>query len=265
MLVTIPLVACAMYGFFTIIRSARELAAARAEVVRLAAENERTRIARDLHDVLGHSLTTITVKSALAARLVGARPASAPCRRSHDVEDAQPQHAGRRARRRGRLPRRHPRRRAGHGPPGAALRGHRRPPARRDRRGARRAARAVRLGGPRGRDQRGAPRPGDDVHDHARRRRGCRSTTTGTAAAGRARPRPARAPGCSGCGERVHAAGGTVDERPVPGRVDAAHRRPRASPPRRASSRRRRPHPARGDATRSTAARRGRARRRAAR
>ncbi len=74
MLVTLPLVACAMYGFFTIIRSARELASARAEVVRLAAENERTRIARDLHDVLGHSLTTITVKSALARRLVGSRP-----------------------------------------------------------------------------------------------------------------------------------------------------------------------------------------------
>ncbi|MFT3851163.1 MAG: sensor histidine kinase [Ilumatobacteraceae bacterium] len=74
MLVTIPLVASAMYGFFTIIRSARELAAARAEVVRLAAENERTRIARDLHDVLGHSLTTITVKSALAARLVERDP-----------------------------------------------------------------------------------------------------------------------------------------------------------------------------------------------
>src|SRR5689334_14073774 len=39
MAVTLPLVAFAMFGFFTIIRSARELAAARAEVVRLAAEN----------------------------------------------------------------------------------------------------------------------------------------------------------------------------------------------------------------------------------
>jgi len=77
MLVTLPLVAGAMYGFFTIIRSARELAAARAEVVRLAAENERTRIARDLHDVLGHSLTTITVKSALAARLIERDPGRA--------------------------------------------------------------------------------------------------------------------------------------------------------------------------------------------
>ena len=85
MLVTIPLVACAMYGFFTIIRSARELAAARAEVVRLAAENERTRIARDVHDVLGHSLTTITVKSALAARLVGRDPQRA-VQEMNDVE-----------------------------------------------------------------------------------------------------------------------------------------------------------------------------------
>src|SRR6266511_2429671 len=46
-----------------------ELAAARAEVARLAAENERTRIARDLHDLLGQSLTAITVKAGLARRL----------------------------------------------------------------------------------------------------------------------------------------------------------------------------------------------------
>ncbi|MEO5901143.1 MAG: sensor histidine kinase [Ilumatobacteraceae bacterium] len=77
MLVTLPMVAIAMYGFFTVIRSARELAAARAEVVRLAAENERSRIARDLHDLLGHSLTTITVKAALAKRLAQRDPARA--------------------------------------------------------------------------------------------------------------------------------------------------------------------------------------------
>jgi two-component system sensor histidine kinase DesK len=66
---TVFLVAFAMFGFFMIIRSNVELHAARTEVARLAAENERTRIARDLHDLLGHSLTTITVKAGLARRL----------------------------------------------------------------------------------------------------------------------------------------------------------------------------------------------------
>ncbi|MBO0869255.1 MAG: sensor histidine kinase, partial [Micromonosporaceae bacterium] len=67
--ITIPLVAMAMFGFFEIIKANQALAAARAEVARLAAENERTRIARDLHDLLGQSLTTITVKAGLARRL----------------------------------------------------------------------------------------------------------------------------------------------------------------------------------------------------
>ena len=63
------LVSIAMMGFFKIIQSNIALAAARAEVARLAAENERSRIARDLHDLLGHSLTTITIKAGLARRL----------------------------------------------------------------------------------------------------------------------------------------------------------------------------------------------------
>jgi two-component system sensor histidine kinase DesK len=65
----VVLVALAMYGFFRVVQSNIALAAARAEVARLAAENERSRIARDLHDLLGHSLTTITVKAGLARRL----------------------------------------------------------------------------------------------------------------------------------------------------------------------------------------------------
>lgn len=40
----------------------------------LAVERERTRLARDLHDILGHSLTVITVKAELAGRLVDADP-----------------------------------------------------------------------------------------------------------------------------------------------------------------------------------------------
>ena len=53
------------------------LAEARSELARLAAENERSRIARDLHDLLGHSLTTITVKAGLARRIAATDPARA--------------------------------------------------------------------------------------------------------------------------------------------------------------------------------------------
>jgi two-component system, NarL family, sensor histidine kinase DesK len=77
MAITLPLVGLAMWGFFQILRSNIELTHARAEVARLAAENERSRIARDLHDLLGHSLTTITVKAELAKRLAGRDPVRA--------------------------------------------------------------------------------------------------------------------------------------------------------------------------------------------
>ncbi len=43
-------------------------------MARLAAEGERSRIARDLHDLLGHSLTTITIKAGLARRLSATDP-----------------------------------------------------------------------------------------------------------------------------------------------------------------------------------------------
>jgi two-component system sensor histidine kinase DesK len=39
-------------------------------VAALAVEEERARLSRDLHDVLGHSLTTITVKAGLARRVL---------------------------------------------------------------------------------------------------------------------------------------------------------------------------------------------------
>jgi two-component system sensor histidine kinase DesK len=75
--VGIVLVTLAMYGFFEVIRSNRALTEARAEVARLATENERSRIARDLHDLLGHSLTTITVKAGLARRMADVDPVRA--------------------------------------------------------------------------------------------------------------------------------------------------------------------------------------------
>ena len=54
-----------------------ELVVAEREIERLAAEQERLRIARDLHDLLGHALTTMTMKAELAARLIEREPARA--------------------------------------------------------------------------------------------------------------------------------------------------------------------------------------------
>ncbi|GCE28259.1 two-component sensor histidine kinase [Dictyobacter alpinus] len=59
------------------IKMSRELRIAREEIARLAVVNERLRIARDLHDVLGHSLSLIALKSELARRLVDKVPARA--------------------------------------------------------------------------------------------------------------------------------------------------------------------------------------------
>jgi two-component system, NarL family, sensor histidine kinase DesK len=73
----VTLASLAVYGFTRLIRSNHELAAAREQVATMAAERERLRIARDLHDLLGHSLTTVTVKAALATRLFEIDPVRA--------------------------------------------------------------------------------------------------------------------------------------------------------------------------------------------
>jgi two-component system sensor histidine kinase DesK len=75
--VAIPVAAVVTFIVLQLMRANHALTEARAEPARLAAENERFRIARDLHDLLGHSLTTITVKAALARRLGAADPAPA--------------------------------------------------------------------------------------------------------------------------------------------------------------------------------------------
>jgi two-component system, NarL family, sensor histidine kinase DesK len=72
--VAIPVAALLTYSTLRAMRNQRELADAQSELARLAAENERFRIARDLHDLLGHSLTTITVKAGLASRLGAVDP-----------------------------------------------------------------------------------------------------------------------------------------------------------------------------------------------
>ncbi|KQW44055.1 histidine kinase [Nocardioides sp. Root1257] len=60
----------AVLGMRTIMRRNLALVKAEQENASLAVENERTRFARDLHDILGHSLTVITVKAELAQRLL---------------------------------------------------------------------------------------------------------------------------------------------------------------------------------------------------
>lgn len=64
----------AMYGLRAGMSQNAQLRAARDEVAALATEQERLRIARDLHDLLGHALTTVTLKAELASRLVARDP-----------------------------------------------------------------------------------------------------------------------------------------------------------------------------------------------
>lgn len=59
-----------MVGIRRMQRLILELRQAREEVKHLAANEERLRLARDLHDLAGHSLATITLKAELARRLV---------------------------------------------------------------------------------------------------------------------------------------------------------------------------------------------------
>jgi two-component system sensor histidine kinase DesK len=55
----------------------RQLVSARAELARLAVAQERERFARDLHDLLGHSLSVIALKAELAGRLLPGRTSEA--------------------------------------------------------------------------------------------------------------------------------------------------------------------------------------------
>ena len=64
----------AMWGVVQIIKRNRELDAAHQEIARLAVDEERNRFARDMHDIVGHSLTVIAVKAELAGRLVRRDP-----------------------------------------------------------------------------------------------------------------------------------------------------------------------------------------------
>ncbi|MFI8203385.1 sensor histidine kinase [Streptomyces sp. NPDC085937] len=75
----------AMTGVRELIRTTIALREARATVAHLAANEERLRLARDLHDLLGHSLSVITLKSELAGRMLPGHPEEA-ARQVADIE-----------------------------------------------------------------------------------------------------------------------------------------------------------------------------------
>lgn len=60
----------AMFGVAGLAQRNSELRAAQQEIGRLAVAEERARAARDLHDILGHSLTVVAIKAELAGRLI---------------------------------------------------------------------------------------------------------------------------------------------------------------------------------------------------
>jgi two-component system, NarL family, sensor histidine kinase DesK len=66
-----------MLAFRRLIATVIELRNARAEVARLAISDERLRISRDVHDILGHSLSVIALKAQVARRLMESDPAAA--------------------------------------------------------------------------------------------------------------------------------------------------------------------------------------------
>ena len=76
------LIGLAMIGFRLQMQLMGELARARETVAKLAANDERLRLARDMHDLTGQSLSMITLKAELAAKRLARLEPSTRTRRS---------------------------------------------------------------------------------------------------------------------------------------------------------------------------------------
>ncbi len=87
MLFLVPAVGATVATFSRAIRTNRELRLARREIARLAVSEERLRFARDLHDLLGHTLSLIALKSELAGQLIAEDSGQAQ-REVRDIEAA---------------------------------------------------------------------------------------------------------------------------------------------------------------------------------
>jgi two-component system sensor histidine kinase DesK len=73
-------------AFVRQVAAVAELRSAREELARLAVNEERLRFARDLHDLLGHSLSLITLTSELTGRLLPNEPEKAEAE-VQDIEE----------------------------------------------------------------------------------------------------------------------------------------------------------------------------------
>ena len=76
-LLPVLLIGLAMMGFRMQVSLMHELDQARGTVAKLAVNEERLRLARDMHDLTGQSLSMITLKSELAAKRLAKLPSSA--------------------------------------------------------------------------------------------------------------------------------------------------------------------------------------------
>lgn len=79
------LASVAVFGMRMALSRSHQLSVARDDLARLAVQEERNRFARDLHDILGHSLTVVTMKAELAGRLVRVDPDAA----EREIADAE--------------------------------------------------------------------------------------------------------------------------------------------------------------------------------
>jgi len=88
-LLPVVLIGWAMAGFRYQATLVHELTLARETVAKLAASEERLRLARDMHDLTGQSLSMITLKSELVGKLLARLPESkdrdAALREAHDI------------------------------------------------------------------------------------------------------------------------------------------------------------------------------------
>jgi two-component system response regulator DesR len=73
-LIEVPMIGLAVMASGFLVRTNQALNEAREEVAQLAVAEERLRFSRDLHDLLGHSLSVIVLKAELARRLGGRSP-----------------------------------------------------------------------------------------------------------------------------------------------------------------------------------------------